>query len=485
MCWYLSDRELRYSPALIQRLSHLMADLRPQVMLAPAQTEPHPDHQVVALIATAAARASDSLQHIWFYESGAPLVANTLVAIDSVVQKKWAALESFASQEKVHPYTAYAQALAKVRALGLSGSQHAEAFYRVSRSDLLQHQGLALSSGWPTGRWAAGLAQTDCDLPLVSVLIRSMGRPCLYDSLASVVSQTYPNLEVVVVNATFSPHPPLPDLHSRCPVRVVHGQPTGPNGLNRSDAANTALQSAKGQLALFLDDDDLIDACHIQRLVQALFEQPQAIAAYAGVRVLDGNGQLVREYDIPWDPLRLYGLNFLPIHAVLFRLPHVFSHGLSFEPDFPVLEDWDFWVQLAHHGAFVHVPGISATYRQGQGQSQLGQADHPNHWAKWHQPILRRHVQRWGAEPLVTSLAWSALRLDISEQQAQKSLKNLDQVQSHLDRVQFENQQLTALQQSLEQQLHHTKYLLATLENTKLVRLSQRVQRWLKKAPKG
>ncbi len=480
-CWLLSDRELRYNPALIQRVSNLLAELRPQVILAPALTEPHPDHQVLALTVMAAARAADSLQHVWLYESGAPLVANTLVAIDAVAQKKWAALQAFASQETMHPYTAYAKALAQVRALGLSGSQHAEAFLRVSRYDLLNKHGLAFTLGWSAHRWAAGLAQTDTDLPLVSVLIRSMGRPCLYDALASVVCQTYPNLEVVVVNATGSPHAPLPDLQPRCTAQVVRAQPSSSIGLSRSDAANTAIQSAQGTLAMFLDDDDLIDADHIQRLVQALFDHPQAVAAYAGVQVVDARGQVVRNYDTPWESHRLYGLNFLPIHAVLFRTAPVANHSLSFEPTFPVLEDWDFWVQLAHHGEFVHTPGVSATYRQGQGQSQLGQADHPHHWAKWHKPILQRHIERWGVEPLVASLAWFSLRLDISEQQTQKLQSDMEQQTQQLMHAQREKQQLIAL----EEQLQHAKHLLHTLENTKLVRWSQQIQQWFRKPPRA
>ncbi len=47
---------------------------------------------------------------------------------------------------------------------------------------------------------------TEC----VSILIRSSARPELHDALACLVAQTYRNLEVVIVNATGRPHPPLP-----------------------------------------------------------------------------------------------------------------------------------------------------------------------------------------------------------------------------------------------------------------------------------
>ena len=290
--------------------------------------------------------------------------------------------------ETVHPYR-LRKALAQVRALGLSGSQHAEAFLRVSRYDLLNKHGLASTLGWSAHRWAAGLAQSDTDLPLVSVLIRSMGRPCLHDALASVVCQTYPHLEIVVVNASGSPHAPLPDLQARCTAQLVRAQPSSPIGLSRSEAANTAIQSAQGTLAMFLDDDDLIDADHIQRLVQALFDHPQAIAAYAGVQVVNTQGQVVRNYDTPWEPLRLYGLNFLPIHAVLSERP-VVDHNLSFEPTFPVLEDWDFGVQLAHM-ANLYIYLGQCHLQTGTRSIPIGPSQPPHHWAKWHKPILQRH----------------------------------------------------------------------------------------------
>ena len=529
-CWHLNDRELRYSPSLVQRVVDAIAQLKPHALFAPALAEPHPDHQVVALVAMAAARCSDSLKHIWFYESGAPQAANTLVCIDSVAQKKWSALAAFASQEQIHPYAAYSKSLSEVRALGLSGAQHAEAFVRLSRGDFLQHHGLAAPLGASVHRHMFGLAQADTDLPLVSVLIRSMGRACLHDALATIVCQTYPNMEVVVVNASDVEHPPVPNLQSRCLVRILSEQPAGLGVLNRSQAANEALRSAKGSLALFLDDDDLLDEHHIQRLVQALRDRPLAVAAYGGVRVIASNAELVREYDTPWEPRRLHGLNFLPIHAVLFKMAPVLSQRMTFDPEFPVLEDWDFWVQLSHCGDFVHVPGVSATYRQGQGQSQLGQADHPHHWARLHQPVLRRHFERWGVDPLVSSLAWHSLRLDIAEQQnrhllaklaqqaqefqtlqselAQRELgvqvlqdkltqqaQDLQHIQSKLaqqeravqhqqDKLkqeELERQRLQEIIAAREHELNHSQHLLRTLEDTRLVRWSQRLQRWLRK----
>ncbi|WP_305807299.1 hypothetical protein, partial [Stenotrophomonas sp. YIM B06876] len=107
----------------------------------------------------------------------------------------------------------------------------------------------------------------------------------------------------------------------------------------------------------------------------------------------------------------------LPIHAVLFRRSAVRAAAAHFDEQLPVMEDWDFWCQLSHQGPFVHVPGIGATYRQGLGTSQLGDAQHANYWAPWHRRILEQHARRWGPAEQSATLAWHAIALDRVEQQ--------------------------------------------------------------------
>ena len=66
-------------------------------------------------------------------------------------------------------------------------------------------------------------------------------------------------------------------------------------------------------------------------------------------------------FEASFDPIRLLFENYLPIHGVLFRrtLP---GARPRFDETFDLFEDWDFWLQTAAHGAFAHVPGVSARY---------------------------------------------------------------------------------------------------------------------------
>lgn len=410
------DRGVRYSEPLISRLAAELDAQRPQLLLLPALSEPHPDHQALALAGLAAAQRCAEPPTLLFYEVGAPMHPNVRLDISSVAERKWRAAREFTSQEALQPYESNVRALATLRAFGLGPTcTAAEAFFLVEPAALREQGAAAALPWWPLMRSHQQVASSPAQLPLVSVLVRSMDRPQLSDAIASVAAQTYPNLEVVVLNASGRLHGPVPQSPHWMAVRLVQpGLDAGgpPQSCDRSRAANLAMQAAQGQYALFLDDDDLIWPEHIEKLVTALEGHPKAAAAYSGVRVEGTNGAFLRNYDLPWSTHRLQAINFLPIHAVLFRLDRARAHGLQFDESLPVMEDWQFWRELAATGSFVHCPGVSALYRQMHGQSGIADPAHPNHWQRWHQLLLERSVAQAAPAELARNLAWHALELD-------------------------------------------------------------------------
>lgn len=201
--------------------------------------------------------------------------------------------------------------------------------------------------------------------PLVSVIVRSMDRPMLQDALESIASQTYSNVEVIVVNATGANHSALGNACGRYPLRLLEGAVP----LARATAANLGMESATGKYLIFLDDDDLFLADHLQKLTRALTDSTDR-ASYTGVRLMGSEGQTVLVLDEPWELDRLRAANFLPIHAVLFERS-LLNDGCRFREDLECLEDWEFWLQIAALTAFKHVPEVSAVYRMALGNSGL------------------------------------------------------------------------------------------------------------------
>lgn len=353
--WALPDRGLVYAEALVQRLVEAIRRAGADLVYAPSPYEVHPDHRQACALAMAAVERLGYPLRLAFYEIGVPLRPNLLLDITAQLPAKQAAMQCFASQLARQDYVRHISALNVYRTYTLpAGVEAAEAYWLLDAADLGRGavaQGLAAVS--------PGLAEpAPAALPRVSVLIRSMDRPDLARALDSVALQTYPNIEIVVVAAR-PDHSPLPERWGPFPLRLCRtAQP-----LPRSKAANAALDAARGDLLLLLDDDDWLMPDHIARLAGVLAAQPQTLAAYTGIALVDAdNRPLGQAFDLPFDAVRLQAGNLTPIHAVLFRA-QALQRGLRFDETLDRYEDWDFWLQLAKQSNFAHLPGISAVYR--------------------------------------------------------------------------------------------------------------------------
>jgi uncharacterized coiled-coil protein SlyX len=201
--------------------------------------------------------------------------------------------------------------------------------------------------------------------------------------------------------------------------------------LRRAQAANRGLDAASGDFALFLDDDDLLLPDHLSRLAGTLQSQPDAPAAFADVvqgRFEAGLWQPLHCFEASFDPIRLLFENYLPIHGVLFRrsLP---GARPRFDETFDLFEDWDFWLQMAAHGAFAHLPGVSARYvvsgvQQSDvfSESAIAQATRARLYEKW------RHRSTPEEYAAVLKRLQSVYR-EASQARAQVQMLRTDEVQ--------------------------------------------------------
>ena len=202
-------------------------------------------------------------------------------------------------------------------------------------------------------------------MPKVSIIIRSIGRPELDDALASVASQQYSSIEVVVVDASGGRHAPVPHACGTFPVVFVAGE----SPRTRSVAANAGLDAANGEYLTFLDDDDLILPMHVAGLVEALEREPSYLVAYAHARLEREDGSVVLKRAQGYSRLLLFQGCYLPIHAAMFRRNLVAQ--CRFDETLSLSEDWDFWLQAAAVTDFLVVPQETAIYRCTLGRSGM------------------------------------------------------------------------------------------------------------------
>jgi glycosyltransferase involved in cell wall biosynthesis len=101
--------------------------------------------------------------------------------------------------------------------------------------------------------------------PLVSVVIPSIGKPTLREAIASVLAQTYSNLEIVVRLDPSSPLGAVDNLPSDSRVRVV----PAPSHEEISVGRERALHDCNGSFVAFLDDDDRFLSQKLQHQMEA------------------------------------------------------------------------------------------------------------------------------------------------------------------------------------------------------------------------
>lgn len=234
----------------------------------------------------------------------------------------------------------------------------------------------------------------ESSLPLVSVVIRSVGRTSLDQALESVATQTYGRIEVVVVNALGPDHPRVRESCGRFPVRLCGGE-----ALRRSRAANAGLAEARGELLILLDDDDLFLPHHVADLVAALDSEPEAVLAYSNVAGRGPDGSDVHLFAEPFSATALMAGNYIPLHGALFRR-NVMLSGCRFDESLDAYEDWDFFLQLARLGPFSHVDRTGAVYRWG-GRSGVGLVADPEAGWSGRAKVYAKWKALWSGDDLV------------------------------------------------------------------------------------
>jgi Tetratricopeptide repeat/Glycosyl transferase family 2 len=304
---------------------------------------------------------------------------------------------------------------------------------------------------------------TIADAPLVSILIRSMDRPALDRAIASAVKQTWPNVEIVVIAACGSAHRALPTPQHGRDVRLIVPDPD--RTLPRPQAANLALESARGEWLNFLDDDDELMPLHVATLMNA---RDDARIVYSRAQVRDGAGNTTGFCGVPALLSRFrYDTPTVP-NAMMFHRSLV-EEGARFDPTFAIYEDHDFFINLASRAPMRFVDEETCIWNAHAGESGLGHG--ANSGVARRGELSERIRTKWAAQ----FDAWDAMPGSLL-QAGQALLKNGDIAAAH-----------DALERALRQTPHDVNALnlcgMANLHHGNVKRAEQLVSAALARAP--
>lgn len=223
----------------------------------------------------------------------------------------------------------------------------------------------------PTDTTSCGTrANTDLGNLVTVVMPCYNAAPFVEQAVMSVIDQTYPEVELIVVDDGSTDG--SPDIVKRLvtayatKIRLLHQDRKGPYV-----ARNKGLAHASGEFIAFLDADDWWRGDFLEKLHTALMENRNAALAYCGWQNTGLEGDRGAPYVPPDYEEDGKAERFLraaspwPIHAALVRR-HAIDEVGGFQTYLPTCMDYDFWLRIGLAHPIVLVPEVMAFYRHHQ-----------------------------------------------------------------------------------------------------------------------
>lgn len=204
-------------------------------------------------------------------------------------------------------------------------------------------------------------------MPAVSVVLPVYnGGRYLHKSIASVLSQTFRDFELIVVNdgSTDDSGKIVRDFASN-DARVILIEREN-RGL--IDSLNEGLNASRGELVARMDADDVCRPNRFAMQLDYMQAHPECIALGSRIKLIDPDGLPIMEMGsalhheaIDADYMQGRCSFFHP--TVMFRRAAAIKIG-GYQKEFKHAEDVDFFLRLAEQGCLANLPDVLLEYRQ-------------------------------------------------------------------------------------------------------------------------
>ena len=184
-------------------------------------------------------------------------------------------------------------------------------------------------------------------MELVSVIIPTCNRvDLLKKALDSVLSQTYQNIEIVIVDDASSDETPV-YCNSLNNERIFYYRLSSAKGGNH--ARNFGVEKSKGQFIAFLDDDDEWQPTKLSEQIRILINNRSIGLVYTGANVINVHHNVnykitpKKRGDLSHSILTY---NHIGTTSSVMMRRSVFSDAGMFDISMPQLQDYDLWIRV-------------------------------------------------------------------------------------------------------------------------------------------
>lgn len=196
---------------------------------------------------------------------------------------------------------------------------------------------------------------------LVSIILPTYKRAVrLPGALESCLSQTYTNIELVVVDDGSPDN--TGEVVQEFAKRDPRVQYVRQDNAKLPAALNTGHRAAKGRFLTWTSDDNRYDPDAIEVMVKYLNEHPEVGLVYCNVRVVDGAGNQLEVRRYP-DPDRIWEGSC--VGACFLYRREVYEAVGDYDRNLFLAEDYDYWLRINQKFTIHHIqddPHYTSTF---------------------------------------------------------------------------------------------------------------------------
>lgn len=195
--------------------------------------------------------------------------------------------------------------------------------------------------------------------PKVSVvMVVYNGEKYIYDSIESVLNQTYKNFELLIINDgstdnTVSIIESFQDIR----IRLIHNEENKQQVYSR----NRAIELAKGEYIAVNDADDLSMPTRLEKQVEILDNEPDIAIVGSWVRIVDENADKIHDWKLPIEPEHInWALCFyVPVtHSAMMYRKEVVQQLGGYGTEETFAEDYQLFIKIVKTAYMKNIPEV-------------------------------------------------------------------------------------------------------------------------------
>ncbi|MDP3843865.1 MAG: glycosyltransferase [Oxalobacteraceae bacterium] len=194
--------------------------------------------------------------------------------------------------------------------------------------------------------------------PLVSIITPAYNQAeFLVATIQSVLSQSYPNIEYIVLDDGSTDH--TQDILKKYDGKIRW---ESHENMGQAKTLNRGWEMSKGEVLSYLSSDDLLDEHAIRNLMEKYVGD--SLIIFGAYRLIDQTGQKIKTKKTIFHGYKDMVHNFnCPIGPGAVFSRDLFLDSGGWNQNFRQIPDYDFWIRAGRHAKFIKIDEEIASFR--------------------------------------------------------------------------------------------------------------------------